>query len=103
MKTPFPLGYKPELDVIEELGPEMASRYLQLIVICRWEIKIRQVDIFLEVYLLSQYQAGLRLIHLDSLYNVFAYLKKHKDMGKLDNNFKTLEVDELAFNNNADW
>ena len=31
VKVPFPTGYKQELDVIEELGPELASWYLQLI------------------------------------------------------------------------
>ena len=35
VKAPIPSGYKPELDVIEELGPELASRYLQLIRIFR--------------------------------------------------------------------
>ena len=30
-KNPFPTGYKPELDVTEELGPEMISRYIPLI------------------------------------------------------------------------
>ena len=58
MKDPFPKGYKPELDVTEELEPELASRYLQLIGICRWAVEIGRVDIFLEVSLLSQYQAG---------------------------------------------
>ena len=41
--------------------------------------------------------------HLEVLYNVFAYLKKHKDMGKLAYDLKTPEVDESAFNNNAHW
>ena len=58
---------------------------------------------FLEVSLLSQYQVGPRLGHLEVLYNVYAYLDKHKDMGKLAYDLKTLEVDESAFNNNADW
>ena len=34
VKAPLPSGYKPELDVTEELGPELASRYMQLIGIC---------------------------------------------------------------------
>ena len=65
----------------EELGPELASRYLQLNVIFRWEVEIGRVDILLEVSLLSQYQAGPRSGHLEVIYDVFAYLREHKDMG----------------------
>ena len=54
VKYVFLTGYKPEWDVTEELDPELASRYLQLIRICRWAVEIRQVDIFLEVSLSSQ-------------------------------------------------
>ena len=87
----------------EELVPELASRYLQLIEICRGAVEIGQVDIFLEVSLLSQYQVGPRLGHMEVIYNLFAYLNKHKDMRKLDYDLKTPEVDESAFNNNANW
>ena len=52
---------------------------------------------------MSQYQAGPRLGHLEVLYNVFAYLKQHEDMGKLAYDSKTPEVNKSAFNNNADW
>ena len=38
VKAPFLLGYKPELDVTEDLGPELASRYLQLIGVCQWAV-----------------------------------------------------------------
>ena len=34
VKAQFPSGYKLDLDVIEELGLELASQYLQLIGIC---------------------------------------------------------------------
>ena len=34
VKAPSPSGYKAELHVTEDIGPEMASRYLQLIGIC---------------------------------------------------------------------
>jgi hypothetical protein len=31
VKNPFPMNYRPELDVSDELGSELSSRYLQLI------------------------------------------------------------------------
>ena len=89
VKAQLPLGYKQELDVTEELWTDLASQYLQLFGICRWEVEIGRVDILLEVYLLSQYQAGPRLGHMEVLYNVFSYLKNHKDMGKLAYDSKT--------------
>ena len=46
-------------------------------------VEIGRIDIFLEVSLLSQHQAGPMLGHLEILNNVFPYLKKHKDMGDL--------------------
>ena len=30
VRNPFPTGYKPELDVMEELDQKLASRYMQL-------------------------------------------------------------------------
>jgi hypothetical protein len=71
-KDPFPANYKPELDVTDELGPELLSRYLQLIGICRWAIELGRIDIFHEVSVLSQYQANPRSGHLETLYHVFA-------------------------------
>ena len=41
VKNPFQTGYKPELDVTEELGPKMMSRYLQIIGICGWAVELR--------------------------------------------------------------
>ena len=81
VRNPFPTGYKPELDVTEELDQKLASRYMQLIGILRWAMEIGRIDIFLEVSLLSQYQANPRFGHLEAIYHIFAYLKKHPDMG----------------------
>ena len=75
----------------------MISRYLQLIGICRRAVELGRIDIFLEVSLLSQYQASPRLRHLEVLYNVSAYLRKHPDMGRLAYDSKAPDVDELAF------
>ena len=78
-KNPFPTGYKPEVDVTDELDQMLASRYMQLIGILRWAVEIGRIDIFLETSLLSQYQANPRFGHLEAAYHIFAYLKKHPD------------------------
>jgi hypothetical protein len=65
--TPFPTGYKPELDFSPELDPDLISRYRQLIGILRWAIEIGRVDIYLETALLSQYSAAPREGHLEIL------------------------------------
>jgi hypothetical protein len=94
---------KPELDVTDELGPELTSRYLQLIGICRWAIELGRLDIFHETAVLSQYQANPRVGHLEILYHVFAYLKKHPDMGRIAYDSKSPDIDESVFAHNADW
>jgi hypothetical protein len=102
-KNPFPMNYQPKLDVSNELGPELSSRYLQLIGIVRWAIELGRIDIHYEVSLLSQYQANPRVGHLEALYHVFAYMKSHLDIGCVAFDPKTPMVDESAFNNGADW
>ena len=77
-KSPFPNGYKPELDVTLELNDVQTSRFLQLIGILRWAVELGRLDIFVEVSLLSQYQALPRQGHLEATYHIFAYLKKHE-------------------------
>lgn len=103
VKNPFLTGYRPELDVTDELSPELASRYMQLIGILRWSVEIGRIDIFLEVSLLSQYQANPRIGHLEAAYHVFAYLKSHLDMGCLAYDPVDPDVDESVFNSKADW
>ncbi len=77
VKNLIPMNYKPKLDVLDELGPELSSHYLQLIGICGWVIELGHIDIGHEISLLSQYQANPRVGHLEVLYHVFAYLKNH--------------------------
>ena len=73
-KNPTPTNYKPELDVTDALGPELASRYLQLIGIARWAIELGRIDISYPVSTLSSYQANPREGHLEALYHVFVFL-----------------------------
>ena len=102
-KNPFPTGYKPELDVTEELGPELASRYMQLIGILRWAVEIGRLDIFLEVSLLSQYQANPRLGHLEAVYQIFSFLKKHPEGGRIVYDPAEPNVDKSTFKSDVDW
>jgi hypothetical protein len=103
VKNPFPTGYKPELDVTDELDGDLASRFMQLIGILRWAVEIGRIDIYLEVSLLSQYQANPRFGHLEAAYHIFAYMKKHPDMGRLAYDSKRPDIDETVFHLNANW
>ena len=47
-RNPLPTGYKPELDITQELNDELGSRFLQLIGILRWSIELGRLDIFVE-------------------------------------------------------
>ena len=40
---------------------------------------------------------------MEALYHIFAYLKKHLDLGKIAFDPKAPELDETIFNDNADW
>ncbi len=102
-RNQFPSGYKPELDVTPELKDELGSRFLQLIGILRWAIELGRFDIFVEVLQLSQHQALPRRGHLEALYHIFAYLKKHENGARIVFDPKTPNIDERVFNVNADW
>jgi hypothetical protein len=101
-RNPFPSGYKPELDVKPELNDELGSRFLQLIGILRWAIELGRMDIFVEVSQLSQHQALPRHGHLEALYHIFAYLKKHENDTRIVFDPKTPNIDKRVFNSDAD-
>ena len=90
-------------NVSNELSPTLASRFLESIDIARWAVEIGWIDIYHAISLLSPHQANPRIGHLEALYHVFAYMKKHPDMGRLVYDSKTPEIDERVFNSNADW
>jgi hypothetical protein len=102
-QNPFPSGYKPELDVTPELNNKLGSRFLQLIGILRWAIELGRLDIFVEVLQLSQHQALPRRGHLETLFHIFTYLKKHENSARIVFDPKTPCFDERVFNPNADW
>ncbi len=75
--TPITTTYRPELDVTQELDSTESAYYQSLIGILRWMVELGRVDICLEVSLMSSHLALPRQGHLQQLFNIFAYLKKH--------------------------
>ena len=76
---PFPSGYKPDRNITAELNDELGSGFLQLIGILCWAIELGWLDVFVEVSQLSQHQALPQHGHLEALYHIFTYLKKHEN------------------------
>jgi hypothetical protein len=98
---PFPVNYRPECDVSKELGPELGSRYLQLIGILRWAVELGRIDIYTEVSILSQHQCLPRVGHLDALYRMFWYLKKCKNPSRIIFDPDRRNTDEKLFKDEA--
>ena len=76
-RTPLSHGYRPELDISDELGAGEASYYQSLIGILRWMVELGRVDICVEVSMMSSHLALPRTGHLKELVHIFGYLKKH--------------------------
>ena len=64
-QRPMASGYLPELDQSEELDADGVTLYQELIGVLRWAIEIGRVDVYLEVSMLSAYQASPRCGHLE--------------------------------------
>ena len=60
-----------------ELSPNDASHFQSLIGVLRWIVELGRVDIAVEVSMLSSCLALPRRGHLQEVYHIFAYLKKH--------------------------
>ena len=75
--APISTNYRPEIDESEELGPIDSAYYQSLIGILRWIVELGRVDICCEVSMLSSCLALPRLGHMDQVFHIFAYLKKH--------------------------
>ena len=75
--SPISSNYRPELDELDELNEVDAAYYQSLIGVLRWIVELGRVDINVEVSMLSSCLALPRFGHLQQLFNVFAYLKKH--------------------------
>ncbi len=75
--TPFTSKYRPELDLSPFLDADFAQWYQQLIGQLRWAVELGRIDIHLPVTLFVQHLATPRVRHLDQVFQIFAYVKKH--------------------------
>ena len=99
--SPLKSGYRPELDVSQELKAEGLSYYQELIGILRWAVELGRVDILLETSLMSAHLAMPRIGHLEAVIHMFGYLKEHPKR-RLAFDPDHPPVDERAFTK-YDW
>ena len=102
-KAPAPMtnGYRPEIDISEELPDDEASYYHSLIGVLRWIVELGRVDINTEVSMMSSHLALPRSGHLDEVFHIFAYLKK-KHNSEMVYDPTEVDIDRSAFPR-EDW
>ena len=76
-ETPLTMSHRPELDVLSEWTLRDSAYYQSLIRILRWVVELGQIDICLEVSMMSSHLAMPRKGHLDQVLHIFAYLHKY--------------------------
>ena len=69
--------YWPELDVIMDLAPVLASYYMSLIGILGWIAELGRFDICLEVSMISSHMAMPLQGKLDQVISIFGHFKKY--------------------------
>jgi hypothetical protein len=74
IKSPFPSGYRPDLDLTLELDPRHASYYASVMGVLHWCVELGQcvelgrLDIMIEVEMLASFQACPREGHLETVF-----------------------------------
>jgi len=83
VSSPLPINYAPELDASPLCNDDEVAEYHSRIGVLRWAVELGRVDICTEVSIMAAYAANPRVGHLDAVYYIFAWLKKH-DRSKLN-------------------
>ena len=76
-ERPYYEKYRPEVDLTDEVNEQFTNRYQQLIGILRWAVELGRFDIQVEVANLSSFNCNPRKGHMEAVYNIFSYLRKH--------------------------
>jgi hypothetical protein len=99
--TPMSGGYRPELDMTDELDATRQNYYQGVIGVLRWLCELGRLDILVSVSMLSRYLAQAREGHLEQAFHIFAYLKAH-DRSTLVFDDTCPYIDQRRFNK-RDW
>ena len=67
-------NYRPEIDISDELGDELATQYQQMIGILRWSVELGRIGIITEVSFLSSFNVSPCKGHLEAAYRIFRIL-----------------------------
>ena len=76
-ERPYHEKYRPEVDLTDEVNKQLTNRYQQLIGILRRAVELGLFDIHVEVTKLSSFNCNPRKGHMEAVYSIFAYLRKH--------------------------
>ena len=99
--APFSIGYRPEMDISEELNQEEASYYHSQIGVLRWMVELGRVDIITEVSMLASHLALPRRGHLEAVFHIYAYLKiKHNSTMVFDPTYPEVNMGDFK---QCDW
>ena len=98
---PLTSGYQPEMDMSLELKQDGLQWYQEMIRILWWVVELGQVNVLLEMALMSTDLAMLRWGHLEQLHHMFGYLKANPKQ-KLFFDPQHLNIDKRAFKE-YDW
>ena len=75
--TTLPNNYTPELDASEYCSDEETNYYMQQIGVLRWAVELGRIDNCHDVSVMAAFSAAPRRGHLDAVFHLFSYLKKH--------------------------
>ena len=95
-ETPMRVSYRPELDITPALSPIDSAYYQSLIGMLRWMVELGQIDICLEVSMMSSHLAMPREGHMAEVLRIFAHLRKYHNTELVFDPSDPV-VDKLAF------
>jgi len=84
------------------LDADRANYYQNLIGILRWAVELGRIDIHVAVAMLSRYLVQPRQGHLEQVFHIFAYLKKHLEKSTMVFDDKIPTVNQDGFKE-CDW
>ena len=77
--NPFDSEYDTLMGLSAEMGPILLNYYQTQIGVLRWMVELGRIDIITEVYMLASQLVLPREGHLDAVFQIFGYLKGHKN------------------------